>query len=116
MVGQHVNLKIWQKTYDLAKYLMELTERFPKPQQQGGGLASEIRKTVLDLIRTVMLANSQQGIAINQDLDQEIDYLQTIVRLARDLRYVSIGQYEVVAKKIVELGKMNGGWMKAKRA
>jgi len=25
-------------------------------------------------------------------------------------------QYEVVAKKIVELGKMNGGWMKVKQA
>jgi len=37
-----------------------------------------------------MLANSVQGTAVNQDLDQEIDYLQVIVRLARDLRYISI--------------------------
>jgi hypothetical protein len=28
-----------------------------------------------------MLANSVQGTAVNQDLDQEIDYLQVIVRL-----------------------------------
>jgi hypothetical protein len=63
-----------------------------------------------------MLANSTQGTAVNQDLDQEIDYLQVIVRLARDLRYISIGQYELLAGKIIELGKMNNGWMKAKRA
>ena len=94
---------------------MQVTERFPRPEQ-GGGLASESRQTALSLIRTVMLANSVQGTAVNQDLDQEIDYLQVIVRLARDLRYISIGQYEVVAKKIVELGKMNGGWMKVKQA
>jgi hypothetical protein len=94
---------------------MQVTERFPRPQQRDG-LASEIRQTALSLIRTVMLANSVQGTAVNQDLDQEIDYLQVIVRLARDLRYISIGQYEVVAKKIVELGKMNGGWMKVKQA
>jgi hypothetical protein len=115
MVQQHERLKIWQKSYDLAKDLMQVTERFPRPQQRDG-LASEIRQTALSLIRTVMLANSVQGTAVNQDLDQEIDYLQVIVRLARDLRYISIGQYEVVAKKIVELGKMNGGWMKAKQA
>ncbi len=115
MVGRHERLKIWQKTYDLAKDLIQVTERFPRPQQQGG-LASEIRRVSLDLIRTVMIANSVQGTAVNQDLDQEIDYLQAIIRLARDLRYISIGQYELLAGKIVELGKMNGGWMKAKRA
>jgi len=115
MVERHERLKIWQKSYDLAKDLIQVTERFPRPQQLGG-LASEIRQTALSLIRTVMLANSVQGTAVNQDLDQEISYLQVIVRLARDLRYISIGQYEAVAKKIVELGKMNGGWMKAKRA
>jgi len=52
-----------------------------------------------------MLANSVQGTAVNQDLDQEIDYLQVIVRLARDLRYISIGQYEVVAKKSLNWGR-----------
>ena len=115
MVGQHERLKIWQKSYDLAKELISMTERFPRPQQHGG-LASEIRQTALSLIRTVMLANGSQGTAVNQDLDQEIDYLQVIVRLARDLRYISIGQYEIVSQRIAELGKMNGGWMKTKRA
>jgi four helix bundle protein len=114
MVGRHERLKIWQKSYDLARDLMQVTERFPRPQQQGG-LASEIRRASLDLIQTVMLANSTQSTAVNRDLDQEIDYLQVIVRLARDLRYISIGQYELLAEKIVELGKMNNGWMKAKR-
>ena len=80
MVQQHERLKIWQKSYDLAKDLMQVTERFPRPQQRDG-LASEIRQTALSLIRTVMLANSVQGTAVNQDLDQEIDYLQVIVRL-----------------------------------
>jgi len=80
MVERHERLKIWQKSYDLAKDLMQVTERFPRPQQRDG-LASEIRQTALSLIRTVMLANSVQGTAVNQDLDQEIDYLQVIVRL-----------------------------------
>ena len=115
MVERHERLKIWQKSYDLAKDLMQVTERFPRPQQRDG-LASEIRQTALSLIRTVMLANSTQGTAVNQDLDEEIDYLQVTVRLARDLRYISIGQYELLAGKIIELGKMNNGWMKAKRS
>jgi hypothetical protein len=31
MVQQHERLKIWQKSYDLAKDLMQVTERFPRP-------------------------------------------------------------------------------------
>ena len=115
MVGRHERLKIWQKSYDLALDLMTITERFPRPQQTDG-LGSEIRKATLNLIQTVMIANSGPGTAANHDLDLGIDYLQVIMRLARDLRYVSIGQYELLAEKIVELGKMNNGWMKAKRA
>ena len=43
MVERHERLKIWQKSYDLAKDLMQVTERFPRPQQRDG-LASEIRQ------------------------------------------------------------------------
>lgn len=56
MTGRHDHLKIWQKSYDLARDLIEVTERFPRPQQTGG-LGSEIRQTALSLIRTVMLAD-----------------------------------------------------------
>lgn len=61
MVGQHERLKIWQKSYDLARDLIQASERFPRPQQQEG-LGSEIRRTSLDLIQSVMLANSTQNI------------------------------------------------------
>ena len=83
MVQQHERLKIWQKSYDLAKDLMQVTERFPRPQQRDG-LASEIRQTALSLIRTVMLANSTQGTAVNQDLDQEIAERHPFLRVAFD--------------------------------
>jgi hypothetical protein len=115
MVQQHERLKIWQKSYDLARDLMAITERFPRPQQING-LGSEIRQAALNLIQTVMIANSGPGTAANHDLDLGIDYLQVLVRLARDLRYISIGQYEVLAGKIIEIGRMNNGWMKTKQA
>jgi four helix bundle protein len=109
---RHESLKLWQKSYDLAKELMIVTEKFPRPQQRDGGLANEIRRMALNVLRTVMIANNRQNVAINQDLDQEIEYLQTLVRMARELEYVSLGRYELLAKRTVELGKMNAGWMK----
>ena len=73
--------------------------------QRGLPRAEGHRRGVEALRRTVRAAG-----------DLGIDYLQVIVRLARDLRYISIGQYEGLAGKIVEIGRMNNGWMKAKRA
>ena len=104
---RHESLKLWQKSYDLAKELMIVTEKFPRPQQRDGGLANEIRRTALNVLRTVMVANNRQNVAINRDLDQEIEYLQALVRMARELEYISLGRYELLAKRIVELGKIS---------
>ena len=86
MVRRHENLKIWQKSYDLARDLMETTMRFPRPQQTNG-LGSEIRRTALDLLETVMLANDTKKIAVHKDIDHTIDRLQVLVRMSRDLGY-----------------------------
>jgi hypothetical protein len=80
MVRRHENLKIWQKSYDLARDLMEITVRFPRPQQFNG-IGSEVRRTALDLLETVMLANDTKKIAVHKDIDHTIDRLQVIVRL-----------------------------------
>lgn len=111
VVRRHENLKIWQKSYDLTKDLMETTMRFPRPQQTNG-LGSEIRRTALDVLETVMLANDTKRVAVHKDLDQTIDRLQVLVRMSRDLGYVSTGQYGLISERIVEIGRMNGGWMK----
>ena len=37
MVERHERLKIWQKSYDLAKDLIQVTERFPRLEQMEAG-------------------------------------------------------------------------------
>lgn len=109
---RHEQLIIWQKAYNLARDLSLATERFPRPQQYGG-LASEIRKTALELVREIMRANSD-GAGYAPPIDALVDYLLVVTRMARDLRYISIGQYEAIAERALEIGRINGGWMKAR--
>lgn len=47
-----------------------------------------------------------------RELDTEIEMLRVQVRLAKNLRYVDLKKYEVLSKKINEIGKMLGGWIK----
>ena len=42
----------------------------------------------------------------------ELDKLR-IIRLAKDLKFFNVRQYEFAANKINEVGKMLGGWIKS---
>lgn len=103
---------IYQKAYRLTVELMRVSERFPRPHQFPGGLGSEIRVYALGLLQTIARCNLAPSRALHEDIDTGIEGLQVLVRMGRDLRHISIGQYEILAKQIVEIGKMNGGWMK----
>jgi hypothetical protein len=58
---RHESLKLWQKSYDLAKELMIVTEKFPRPQQRDGGLASELRQACLVLLKAIAVANESHS-------------------------------------------------------
>ncbi len=111
-IERHENLLLWQKAYDLAKEILIVTEKFPRPQQRDGGLANETRGTGLRILRKIMLANNRKDVAINHDIDQQVEYLQTLIRMGYELGYIGIGKYEILAERTVELGRMNAGWMK----
>jgi hypothetical protein len=41
-----------------------------------------------------------------------LDKLRIVIRLTKDLKFISIRQYQFAAEKINEIGKMLGGWIK----
>lgn len=50
-----------------------------------------------------------------QDADVELAVLRGFIRLAanKELRYLPMNKYENWAKKLDEIGRMLGGWIKA---
>nr|WP_290597099.1 MULTISPECIES: diversity-generating retroelement protein Avd [unclassified Archaeoglobus] len=103
---------MYKKAYDLTLYLLPLSEKFPKPQQHNG-LASELRKTLLDMLMKIVEANNSKSVIAHEEIDASIEKLKIILRLSKDLKYISIKQYEHASKMLIEIGKMNGGWLKA---
>jgi hypothetical protein len=54
-----------------------------------------------------------------QEIDVELQFLRTMVRLASELRYsstdapfLSLKKYEIWSKQLNEIGKMLGQWIK----
>ncbi|NCN95084.1 diversity-generating retroelement protein Avd, partial [Candidatus Wolfebacteria bacterium] len=103
------NLAIFEKTYELILWLYPTVNKFPKSQRFV--LGQQIENTILEILKGIIEANQERDkLAYLKKISVELDKLRILVRLSKDLRFISIRQYSFAAEKINEIGKMLGGW------
>ena len=103
---------IFSKTYDFVAWLIPLTIKFPR--QQRFVLAAALQQEALRFQGLLIeAAHQRRPSAILVAADVELDKLRTHLRLSRDLRLLSFGQYEHAARMLAEVGRLLGGWMKS---
>lgn len=107
-------LKILQKTYDMIQYGYICLQQYPKSEKYT--LAAETKKAMFELLKAIIMANRRyyKKNAI-QEADVQLEILRYYIRLAKDLRFLSIKKYENWSKMTTEIGKMIGGWLKSTR-
>lgn len=111
----HEDFKMKNKVYDLLLYAGPQLEQFPKSQRV---LANDIRTTMLQILRLVVtLENKHYKKTTLGELDNEVDVLRHLVRLAHEPEYMRdkkpclpMKKYEQMSRKINEIGKMIGGY------
>jgi len=105
------DLIIFQKTYDLILWLFPIINRFPKKQRFV--LGQQIENELIEIIKDIILANNERNkTEILKRISVRLDTLRVLVRLAKDLRFLSIKQYGDTATKINEIGKLLNGWIR----
>lgn len=103
---------IFSKTYDFVAWLIPLTLKFPR--QQRFVMAQTLQHETLRFQSLLIEAAHHRGPhELLTAADAELDKVRTHVRLCRDLRLVSPGQYEHAAGLLVEMGRLLGGWQKS---
>ncbi len=103
------DLVIYQKTYDFLLWLHPVINKFPKSQRFV--LGQRIENKALDILGSVIRANTQRDkFPVLQEASVELDELRTFIRLSKDLRFVSIRQYEIAAERMNEIGRLLCGW------
>jgi len=80
-------------------------------------LGQQIENTILQILKGIIQVN----VEINKkpylkQISVELDKLRILIRLSKDLKFISIRQYQFIAEKINEIGKMLGGWLKSCKA
>jgi len=103
---------IFIKHYDLMLWLIPCTLNFPKSQR--GVLARQLQSELFRIQEALDDAGTDQdpkpGLV---NADKALIRLRTYLRMSRDLKLFSPGQYEHVSKLTAEVGRLMGGWIKA---
>jgi four helix bundle protein len=106
------NLIIYQRVYDLMIYLFPIIDRFPRHEKFV--LCTELKNCILIIARKIVRANkSRNKRPILYDIDVAIEEVRLLIRFAHDRKYLSHKSYEETSKRINEIGRLLGGWLKS---
>ena len=103
---------LFSRTYDMLLWLIPQATRFPRVHRFG--LGERVVRLGLTFQETIIAAALHQG-RERRDLlkraDVHLAQLRTTLRLCKDLELFSLGKYEYVAERLVEVGKLLGAWI-----
>lgn len=104
---------IQSRTFDLLKWLLPRTEKFPKPYRYT--VVKRMGLCALAFQEHLILAQCRSGRQRRTQLlrcDEYLIQLRLYLRLAHEWRWLSDGQYQHVSKMVAEIGHLLGGWLK----
>lgn len=98
--------------YDFLKYSLPFLADFPKNQRYT--LGQKIEELAFDTQGLLVAANfNPQGKLENlQQANVHLQEIRLLTRLSKDLNLVTLARYEQMSKKLHEIGKQVGGWIK----
>ena len=93
-------------------WFFPIVDNFPKYEKFV--LCTQIKNLVLDIARIIITAQkSKSKLRFLYRIDVKIEELRFLVRFAHERKYLSHKKYENTAKKVNEIGKILGGWIKS---
>jgi hypothetical protein len=100
------------KAYDFSLWLIQKVEHFPRSYRFSIG--DRLVATVLDvLLSLVDAAYSRDRSKILAEVNGMLNRMRYLLRLAKDLRLLTVDSYGHAAERVEEIGRMAGGWRKA---
>ena len=108
------DLPIYRDTYQLLLLVTKLTQGYPRGYRQG--LARDVCLEAQALVTLVFQANcTTEKAPIIERLRERLQTMQLHMRLSKDLRLISAGQFGATAVLLESVGKQASGWLKYAR-
>lgn len=106
-------LIIYQKFYDFVVWLYPVINRIPKSHRLV--LGKHLEELCISLLLLLVKANRARGqnrATLQLAISDELDAIRILIRLSKELRFMSVKQYTMAAEKINEIGRMYASWVK----
>lgn len=102
---------IFAKTYDLVRWLLTHTDKFPKSERFR--MARRLEDGAYALYDCLLLAARRQDRRRwLLEADLALDRLRLLLRLSHDRSLTSTRQYAHASKRLAEIGRLLGGWLR----
>lgn len=105
------DLPIFIKWEEFMKWLFPITEKFPKRVRYT--FSERIDNLALDIFEDLTEARyARKKGEILKRANLRVEKLRLLLRLCRELQYLSYASYEHAMRGLNEVGKMLGGWLR----
>ncbi len=102
------------KAYDLVLWLLPKVERMPRAYRFTVG--ERVAAAALDLLLALVeAAYARDKAPLLETASRRVNGLRFLLRLAKDLRLLSVDGYGFAGERLDEVGRMVGGWARAGR-
>jgi len=109
------DIPIVHTLYDTYVLWNEVLEKFPKLQRYTlGESCSRYLLTTLELLlAAAALANQAEKMIKLKEASAKVDTAKLLIRLCKDCKCMTNVQYLKTESKLIDVGKMLGGWIKS---
>ncbi len=108
------DLPIIQRTYDLLVWYVPRLNKFPRSFKFV--LGDQIQASLYAVLDGLIRARYRQDkLGLLEEVNAELDILRYKTRLSKDFNLLDVRRYEYVSKRINEIGKDLGAWIKHQR-
>ncbi len=112
-MGNNIPIVI-TKTYDIIIWALPQLIKFPRSFRFT--LGEKIEYLFYNILEHLIDAQySKEKIPILLKVNLQLEKLRYYIRICKDMRFISINQYEYLSREINEVGKLVGGWIRQQK-
>ncbi len=100
-----------EKHYQLILWMLPKLAKYPRDQRFL--LADRVERCLLDILNMLLrAAYSREKKEYLTEANFKLEETHYLLRISRDMKYISLKEHHFASISLLEIGKMVGGWLK----
>ena len=105
-------LPIYRVTYELLQVVTRITKDMPRDYKQS--LGNKVREECIELVVLIYRANCSRNKRPHlETLQEHLQVVTLLLRLSKDIRLISTGQFAQTVELTDQIGRQASGWFKS---